>query len=149
MLFFCPELRALWTLPTPILCHCVYVTIHCPSVCLSRRSTAAATCGWFAAELGRGRQTSIDQCLPAPRIPATGRYLPLAPELSGGRRRVESRGSRLNADSLYDVQVRFEPVVFVDADVDVAFRQLLVVGGTARQHRLQTTIQSAISEQIR
>ena len=119
------------------------------SVCLSRRSTAEATCGWFAAELGRGRQTSIDQCLPARRIPATGRYLPLAPELSGGPRRVESRGSRLNADSLYDVQIRFEPVVFVDADVDVAFRQLLVVGGTARQNRLQTTIQSAISEQIR
>ena len=33
------------------------------SVCLSRRSTAAATCGWFAAELGRGQQISIDVCV--------------------------------------------------------------------------------------
>jgi len=32
------------------------------SVCLSRRSTAAATCGWFAAELRRGQQMSIDRC---------------------------------------------------------------------------------------
>ena len=33
-----------------------YVTVRCqsvcPSVCLSRRSTASATCSWFAAELG-------------------------------------------------------------------------------------------------
>jgi len=36
------------------------------SVCLSRRSTAAATCGWSAAEGGRGRRVaavdSIDIC---------------------------------------------------------------------------------------
>ena len=32
------------------------------SVCLSRRSTAAATCGRFAAERGRGQQMSIDAC---------------------------------------------------------------------------------------
>ena len=31
-----------------------------PSVCLSRRSTAAATSGGFAAEVGRGQQISID-----------------------------------------------------------------------------------------
>ena len=142
MLFFCPELGALWTLPTPFLCHCVYVTIHCPSVCPVDRQPQRRAAGLLLSSGAGGRYRPM-------RIPATGRYLPLAPELSGGPRRVESRGSRLNADSLYDVQVRFEPVVFVDADVDVAFRQLLVVGGTARQHRLQTTIQSAISEQIR
>ena len=38
----------------------LYVTVGCPSVrlsvCLSRRSTAAATCGWFAAERGRVQQ---------------------------------------------------------------------------------------------
>jgi len=33
--------------------------VGCPSVCLSRRSTAAAACGWFAAECGRGQQILI------------------------------------------------------------------------------------------
>ena len=45
----------------------VYVTVRCPSVrpslCLSRRSTAAAAAGGFAAEVGRrGQQISIDSC---------------------------------------------------------------------------------------
>jgi len=38
----------------------------CPSVCLSRRSIAAATCGGFTAELGRGRQISIDPAVQPP-----------------------------------------------------------------------------------
>jgi len=38
----------------------VNVTVVCPSVCLSGRSTAAAVCGWFAAERGRLQQISID-----------------------------------------------------------------------------------------
>jgi len=50
-----------------------------PSGCLSRRSTAAATCGWFAAELGREQQISIDSC--RRRVPATDRCLLLAREL--------------------------------------------------------------------
>ena len=33
-----------------------------PYVCLSHRLTAAATCGGFAAELGRRQQTSIGSC---------------------------------------------------------------------------------------
>jgi len=33
-----------------------------PSVCLSRQTAAAATSGWFAAELGRVQQISIDNC---------------------------------------------------------------------------------------
>jgi len=37
----------------------VYVTA---SVCLSRRSTAAATCGRFAAELGHVQHPAIDSC---------------------------------------------------------------------------------------
>ena len=41
--------------------------------------------------------------------------------------------------ALLRVQVRTEPVAFVDADVDVSLRQLLVVGRTLRQHRLQHT----------
>jgi len=32
------------------------------SVCLSRRSIAAAACGWFAAERERLRQISIGNC---------------------------------------------------------------------------------------
>jgi len=42
----------------------VYVTVGCPSVhpsvWLSRRSTAAAACGWFAAE--RARAADVDVC---------------------------------------------------------------------------------------
>jgi len=42
----------------------VYVTLRCPSVCpcvgLFRRSTVAATCGVFAAELRREQHISID-----------------------------------------------------------------------------------------
>jgi len=52
-----------------------YAIRHCssvrPSVCLSRRSTAAAAVGGFAAEVGRGQQISIDSCCcratPGPR----------------------------------------------------------------------------------
>jgi len=42
----------------------VYVTLGCPSndlsVCLFRRSTAAAMCGWFAAERRRVQQITTD-----------------------------------------------------------------------------------------
>jgi len=42
----------------------VYVTLGCPSsdpsVCLFRRSTAAAMCGWFAGERGRVQQITTD-----------------------------------------------------------------------------------------
>ena len=37
------------------------LSVH-PSVCMSSRPTAAATSRWFAAELGRGQQISIDSC---------------------------------------------------------------------------------------
>ena len=45
----------------------IYVTVGCPpvrlSVCMFHRSTAVATCGCFAAELGRGTaRISIDSC---------------------------------------------------------------------------------------
>jgi len=57
----------------------VYVTVASPSVrpsvCL-RRSSAAATCGGFAA---CGQQTSIDDC--RRRVLAVDRYLLRAPEL--------------------------------------------------------------------
>jgi len=33
------------------------------SACLSRRSTTAAVCGWFAAERGRLQQISMDSCI--------------------------------------------------------------------------------------
>ena len=66
----------------PLRLQSVYVTVGCSSVCpsvrLSRRSTAAATCGWFAAELGRWQQISIDSC--RRRVPAVDRYLLPAPE---------------------------------------------------------------------
>ena len=39
----------------------IYVTVRCPSVCLSRRSIAAATCSWFAAPLARA-EISIGGC---------------------------------------------------------------------------------------
>jgi len=39
-----------------------------PSVCLSRRSTAAATCGVFAAEVGRVQRISTDSCQRMQRI---------------------------------------------------------------------------------
>jgi len=71
-----------------------------PSVCLSRRSTAAAACDWFAAESEREQQILIDSC--GRRVPAVGRYLLQAPVLSSkrGQRSVESRGTRLNTDLL-------------------------------------------------
>ena len=57
----------------------VYVSVGVrPSVCLSRRSTAAATCCCFAAELGRGQHISIDSCWR--RVPAVDRCLLPAPE---------------------------------------------------------------------
>ena len=40
-------------------------TIELPSVCLSRRSTATAAAGGFAAEVGRRQQISIDSCCSA------------------------------------------------------------------------------------
>ena len=68
-----------------------------PSVCLSRRSTAAVTCGWFAAELGRVQHISIDSCWR--HVLAVGRYM--LPEL---RLRVASRSEprfeALNTDLL-------------------------------------------------
>ena len=48
------------------------LSVH-PSVCLSGRPTAAATSRWFAAELGRGQQISIDSC--RRRAPPDDRYL--------------------------------------------------------------------------
>jgi len=39
----------------------------CPSVCLSRRSTAAEAAGGFAAELGRGQHAAIDLISAQPR----------------------------------------------------------------------------------
>ena len=49
---------------------CVHVgrrhkTVECPSVRLSRRSTATAAAGGFAAEVGRRQQLSIDSCCSA------------------------------------------------------------------------------------
>jgi len=41
----------------------VYVTVGCPSVCLTHRSTEAAACNWFAAERPpQGQEISIDSC---------------------------------------------------------------------------------------
>ena len=53
----------------------VYVSVGCRSVCLSvclsRRLTAAAACGWFAAECGRGRCVpAIDHTWRRPRLAA-------------------------------------------------------------------------------
>jgi len=62
----------------------VYATVGCPSVRPSRRSTAAAVCGGFAAE--RGQQMSID----------SDRNAASALSSKCGQRRVESRGTRLN-----------------------------------------------------
>jgi len=39
-----------------IICGKRHQTVECPSVCLSRRSTAAAAVGGFAAEVGHGQQ---------------------------------------------------------------------------------------------
>jgi len=39
----------------------------CPTVCLSRRSTAAEAAGGFAAELGRGQHAAIDLISAQPR----------------------------------------------------------------------------------
>ena len=44
------------------LCGKRHKTAEFPSVCLSRRSSAAAAPGGFAAEVGRGQQISIDGC---------------------------------------------------------------------------------------
>jgi len=52
---FCPSVCQIWSTVA------VY-GLTGPSVCLSHRSTAAATCGWFAAELGRVKLISIDSC---------------------------------------------------------------------------------------
>jgi len=60
-IYFLPGTRGPWTLPnlpTPLLRHC------CPSVCLSRRSTAATAAGEFAAEVVReARAADIDRQL--------------------------------------------------------------------------------------
>ena len=45
----------------PLLAVSIYVTVRCPSFCLSRRSIAAATCSWFAAPLARA-EISIGGC---------------------------------------------------------------------------------------
>ena len=52
---FCPSVCQIWSTVA------VY-GLTGPSVCLSHRSTAAATCGWFAAELGRVKLISTDSC---------------------------------------------------------------------------------------
>ena len=57
-------------------------------VCLSHGSTAAATCNWFAAELGCRQQISIDSC--RHRILAVDRYLP-AVQLSSGHHLADLR----------------------------------------------------------
>jgi len=58
----------------------VYVTVTCPFVRLCRRLAAAAACGWFAAERGRGQQILIASC--GRRVPAIDRYLLQALALS-------------------------------------------------------------------
>ena len=46
----------------------VYVTVGCPSICLSHLSTAAvAACGWFAAERPACRRYRLQVRAPAPR----------------------------------------------------------------------------------
>ena len=89
----------LWTLPARYAeqgLHDGPVSVRRLSVRLSRRSTAAAACGRFAAERGRG---PIDGC--GRHVTAIDRYL-RAPALSSkrGQRYVESRGTRLNTDLL-------------------------------------------------
>ena len=44
-------------------------TVNKPSVCLSRRSTAAAVASGFPAEVGRGQQISTNSCCRATRGP--------------------------------------------------------------------------------
>ena len=53
--------------------------VGCPSVRLSRLSSAAIrrAAAWFASELGRGQQISIDSC--GRLVPAVDRYLLQAP----------------------------------------------------------------------
>ena len=60
-----------------------------PFVCLSRRSTAAAACRWFAAECARASTTDIDRMAGTPAAGLSSKC---------GRRHVDSRGSRLNTD---------------------------------------------------
>jgi len=86
----------------------VSVTVGSPSVCLSRRSTAAAACGWLAAELGRGQQTSIDSC--GCRVPAIDRYLLQAPApaaaIAGSvMLRSEGRGSTQTCALSFDARL--------------------------------------------
>jgi len=64
-----------------------YVTVRCPSVRLSRRSTAAATCSWIAAARAR----------------ATGR-LSISAAVSG-QRHAAIRGTRVNADLFINVRI--------------------------------------------
>ena len=79
----------IFTLPAEYAEQDLCITIERPSfrlsVCLSRRSTAAARCGWFAAELVRRQQVWIDSCWR--RAPGIDRHVLPAPEL---RLRVSS-----------------------------------------------------------
>jgi len=43
-----------------VCCKC-HTTVECPSVCLSRQSTAAVAAGGFAAEVGHGLEADIDR----------------------------------------------------------------------------------------
>ena len=74
----------------------VYVTVKCPSVRLSRRSTAAAAYVWFAAERPASAvfQLSIDICCRRRRSAANVGSVMLRAEVRGSTRTYLQRDGR-------------------------------------------------------
>ena len=96
----------------PLLVVNVCITIQCQSIFLSRWSTAAATCSWFAAELSRRWQIWIDSC--RRHLLAVDRHLLLAPEHRTSSIMLWSKGwfhspVGCHVKSLDDAMVAFGP----------------------------------------
>jgi len=96
---------------------CNSTVFVCLPICLSHGSTAAATCNWFAAELGCRQQISIDSC--RHRILAIDRYLP-AVQLSSGHHLADLR-EKVDTDLLLIVYFWFYSDLRTNNFIDISF----------------------------